>query len=146
INISYIMSKENKCYRLGNPPLILFRYSPLYDLNAEWNHVDYVPFAATSMAVAVSLRWHDGNVGVMEPMMRRSAWITAWCRRIRSPEIAQLPVNVLMRGIMKRSRIINSFLVPASDLVSNEAGFFESKSAQQRVDLRSGRRVCQPFV
>src|SRR5581483_1587146 len=47
---------------------------------------------------------------------------------------------------MKRSRIFNTVLVPASDLVGNEAGFFQSNSAQQRVDLRSGRRVRQSLV
>ncbi len=59
--------------------------------------MDDVPFAAAGVTVAVSLHRRDGNVGVVEPMMRRHAWICAGRWRIRSPEIAQLFVDVPMR-------------------------------------------------
>src|SRR5436190_4692655 len=75
-----VMRKQNKCYGLGNPSLILFRHSSLQNLDAERNHMHYVPFAAAGVSVAVSLRRHDGNVGVVEPMMRRRAWICAGSR------------------------------------------------------------------
>src|SRR4030095_11678890 len=92
------------------------------------------------------LRRHDGNVGVVEPMMRRRAWICAGRWRICSPEIAQLPVNVSMRGIMKCPRIVYTLLVLPFDLVSNDGGFFQSKAIQQRADLCGRGRVCQSFV
>src|SRR5437016_9909420 len=118
------MRKQNKCYGLGNLSLILFRHSSLQNLDAERNHMDYVPFAAAGVSVAVSLRRHDGNVGVMEPMMRRRAWIHAgWRRRICSPEIAQLPVNVAMRRLMKGALIINALVGPAFECVVNDGGF-----------------------
>src|SRR5438046_7842895 len=104
-----------------------------------------VPLAATGMSVTISLGWHDRNVGVVKPMMRRRAWIHAR-RRICSPEIAQLPVNVSMRRVVKRPRIINPLLVPAFDLVGNDGSFFQSKSVQQRADLCGGGFVCQSFV
>ena len=142
-----VMRKQNKCYGLGNPSLILFRHSSLQNLDAERNHMHYVPFAAAGVSVAVSLRRHDGNVGVVEPMMRRRAWICAGSRRrICSPEIAQLPVNVAMRRVMKRSRIISALLVPAFDLVGNDGSFFQGKSIQQRTDLCGCRFVGQSFV
>jgi hypothetical protein len=71
VNVGNIMRNQNKCYGLGNFSLILFRHSSLQNLDAEWNHMDYVPLAAPGVPVAVSLRRHDGNVGVVEPMMRR---------------------------------------------------------------------------
>src|SRR5438093_12884167 len=111
MNVGDVMSKQNKCYGFGNSPFILFGHSSLQNLDAEWNHMDDVPFAATSVPVAVSLRRHDGNVGVVEPMMRRRAWNHAGRRRICSPEIAQLPVNVSMRRVVTRPRIINPLLV-----------------------------------
>src|SRR4029077_10858156 len=69
VNVGDIMSKQNERYGLGNPPLILFGHSSLQDLDTEWNHMDYVPFAAAGVPVAVSPRRDDGHVGVMEPMM-----------------------------------------------------------------------------
>src|SRR5439155_15725777 len=142
-----VMRKQNKCYGLGNPSLILFRHSSLQNLDAERNHMHYVPFAAAGVSVAVSLRRHDGNVGVVEPMMRRRAWICAGSRRrICSPEIAQLPVNVAMRRVMKRSRIISALLVPAFDLVGNDGSFFQGKSVQHRANLCGGDGIWQGVV
>src|SRR5437667_12786523 len=101
VNVGKVMRKQNKCYGLGNLTLILFRHSSLQNLDAERNHMDYVPFAAAGVSVAVSLRRHDGNVGVMEPMMRRRAWIHAgWRRRICPRENAQRTVNVAIRRVM----------------------------------------------
>src|SRR5882724_3397028 len=97
MNIGDVMRKQNKSYGLGYFSLILFRHSSLQYLDAEWNHMDDVPFAAAGMPVVVSLRRYDGNVGVVEPMMRRRAGIYAGRWRICSPEIAQLPVDVPMR-------------------------------------------------
>src|SRR4029077_19113785 len=97
VNIGDVMRKQNKCYGLGYFSLILFRHSSLQNLYAELNHMDDVPFAATSVPLAVPLRRDDRNVGVVEPMMRRRAGIHGRCRRICSPEIAQLPVDAPMR-------------------------------------------------
>ena len=97
VNIGDVMRKQNKCYRLGNFSLILFRHSSLQNLDAEWDHMDDVPSASPSVSVAVPLRRHDGNVGVVEPMMRRRAGIHSRYRGICSPEIAQLPVDAPMR-------------------------------------------------
>ena len=47
---------------------------------------------------------------------------------------------------MKRSRIINTLLVPASDLVGNEAGFLQCQPVQQRADFRRSRRVRESLV
>ena len=47
---------------------------------------------------------------------------------------------------MKRPWIINTLFVPAFDLVGNDRGFFQSKSVQQRADLRGRGRVRQSFV
>src|SRR5947207_15842239 len=96
MNVSNVMRKQNKCYGLGNPSLILSRHSALQNLDAEWNHMDDVPFAATSEPVAVSLRRHDGNVSVVEPMMRWRARHRAGDRRICWRESGQLPVHVSM--------------------------------------------------
>src|SRR5437667_10458211 len=94
VNVGNVMRKQNKCYGLGNLSLILFRHSSLQNLDAERNHMDDVPFAAAGVSVAVSLRRHDGYVGVMEPMLRRRAWIQAGVRSsMCSREIAQLPVK-----------------------------------------------------
>src|SRR5437870_2395794 len=108
--------------------------------------MDYVPFAPASVAVVVSLRRHDGNIGIMKPMMRRRSWIQIMSRRIRSPEIAELFVNFTIGGITERSWIVHSLFVPALDLVCNYSGLFQSKSVEQHPDLRCGRRVRQSLV
>ena len=94
MNVGNVMSQQNKCYGLCNSALIMFRHSALQDLDAKWNHVNYIPFAAAGGTVPVPLGRHDWNVCIVEPMMRRRAWIYAWRRWICSPEIAQLAVNV----------------------------------------------------
>ena len=125
------MRKQNKCYGLGNPSLILFRHSSLQNLDAERNHMHYVPFAAAGVSVAVSLRRHDGNVGVVEPMMRRRAWICAGSRRrICSPEIAQLPVNVSMRDLGSSAPFLSQPLISSA---MTEAFSRESPSSSARI-------------
>jgi hypothetical protein len=69
MDVTDVMSKQDKRDWLGDSSFVLFRHLSLQNLNAERNHMDDVPFAATDGALAVSLRRLDRNVGVMEPMM-----------------------------------------------------------------------------
>jgi hypothetical protein len=49
---------------------------------------------------------------------------------IRSPEITQLPVDVAMGGVMKRSRIVDPFFVPAFNFVRYERGFRQADAVE----------------
>src|SRR5205823_8781124 len=67
-------------------------------------------------------------------------------RLISTPKIAQLDVDVWMRGVVKAFWIIHTFLVPAFDFVRNDGCFLQRHSIKQRPDLRRGWRVCQSFI
>ena len=62
------------------------------------------------------------------------------------PVVTQLRIDLRMRGIMKRGRIIRAVLVPTSDLVRNGGGFFQRDSVQKRGDFRTRRRMGQLLV
>src|SRR5262245_11064526 len=117
MNICDVMGKENDRNGLCDLSLVLVGDSPLQDIDAERNHVHNVPFAATNGALAVSLRGHHRDIGIVKPMVRRRIGIVRWL--VRAPEITELPVDVAMSGVMKRSRIVGSFFVPALNFICN---------------------------
>src|SRR6266404_5472064 len=67
-------------------------------------------------------------------------------RLIGTPKIAQLDVDVWMRGVVKAFWIIHAFLIPAFDFVRNHGCFLQGKPTDQPTDLCRGGRVRQSFV
>jgi hypothetical protein len=65
---------------------------------------------------------------------------------IRPPEIPELRVNVSMRRVVKRPRIVYALAVPAFDLIGNYGGLFQANSVQQCRDLCRCRRAGQSFI
>src|SRR5260370_20073470 len=67
-------------------------------------------------------------------------------RLIGAPKIAQLNVDVWMRGVVKAFRIVHAFLVPAFDFVRNHGCFVQGTPADQRTELCRGGRARQSSV
>src|SRR5439155_16867548 len=113
MNVGDVMGEQNERNWLRNLSFILFRNSPSQHIDTVWNHVNDVPLAAPSAAVAVFLHRHDWNVRIVKPMVRRRSWVQIVRRLIRPPEIAELPVKFQMRGVTKSLRIIHALFDPA---------------------------------
>src|SRR5215813_6296312 len=111
MNIREVMRQENERNSLRDLAIVLFGHSPLQDIDAERNHVHNVPFTPTGVSVTISLRRHHRDISVVKPVVRRRGRIRIVRWLVRSPEIAQLSVNVAMGGVMKRSRGVRSILV-----------------------------------
>src|SRR5512133_4226681 len=111
MNISDVMRQENDGNRLRDLTFVLFGNSPLQDIDAERNHVHDIPFAPTGVSVTISLRRHHRDISVVKPMVRRRGRIGIVGWLVRTPEITQLPVDVAMGGVMKRSWIVDPFFV-----------------------------------
>ena len=110
--------------------LVLFGKPSSQDVDAERNHVNDVPFAATCGAVLVSLRRHHRDIGVVKPMVRRPGRIGIVRWLVRTPEITQLPVDVPAPREMKRPRIVDAFFVPTLNFICKESSFFQSHPIQ----------------
>src|SRR4029453_7489688 len=120
MNVRDVVREENDGNRLGNLALVLLGNSSLQDVDAERNHMHDVPFAPTGSTIAISLRGRHRDICVVKPVVRRRGRIGIVCWLIRAAEITQLSVDVAMGGVMKGSRIVDAFFVPALNFVCNQ--------------------------
>src|SRR5207237_6869727 len=80
-------------------------------------------------------------------MMRWSMGLRILRRGIRSPEIAELFIDLRVLGVMRKCVwIVDTVLVPGLDLVGDDRSAFQGDAVGQRLDCFCCRRVHDQFV
>src|SRR5262245_58088209 len=108
MNIRDVMGQENDRNSLGDLTLVLLWNSLLKYVDTERNHMHDVPFTATSVSVAISLRRHHRDIRVVKPVVRRRGRIGIVRWLVGAPEITQLPVDIPVRRVTKRPWIVHT--------------------------------------